>query len=161
MNGPGPSGRRPDTTADPSRSPGFGLVTSTTMLLIGAGRVAQRLFDEALAEHGLTLRHIGALGHLAHVPDLSYSDLGRRAGVTAQSMHATIATLIERGAITTADTGRGQRAHLRITGHGSDLLATAAAIARRLDTTWNLQDVDLTDLRQVLLADLRRPRPAP
>jgi DNA-binding MarR family transcriptional regulator len=136
--------------------PGAGLVTSATMLLIGAGRLAQRRLDAALAEHGLTLRHVGALGHLARSPDLSYSDLARRAGVTVQSMHATIATLIERGAITTADTGRGQRAQLRLTEHGTALLTTAAETARGLDAEWDLDADELGRLRAVLFADLRR-----
>jgi DNA-binding MarR family transcriptional regulator len=131
------------------------LIASTTMLLIGVGRVVQRRFDGALAEHGLTLRHIGALGHLAHSPDLSYSDLARRAGVTVQSMHATIAALVERGAISAADTGRGQRAQLRLTADGRALLATAAAIAHRLDATWDLGDLDLAPLRAVLFAGMR------
>ncbi|MDQ2707033.1 MAG: MarR family transcriptional regulator [Actinomycetota bacterium] len=38
------------------------------------------------------------LGHLAGEPGLSYSELGRRAGVTAQSMQATLRQLEERGA---------------------------------------------------------------
>jgi DNA-binding MarR family transcriptional regulator len=131
--------------------PGRSLVTSITMLLIGAGRIAQRRLDEALAEHGLTLRHVGALGHLARTPDLSYSDLARRAGVTVQSMHATIAALVDRGAIATADTGRGQRAQLRLTQHGHDLLATAAEIAHRLDESWQLDEGELMGLRAALL----------
>lgn len=143
--------------------PGAGLVTSTTMLLVGAGRVAQRRLDAALAEHGLTLRHLGALGHLAHTPELSYSDLARRAGVTVQSMHATIAGLVGRGAIATADTGRGQRAQLRLTAHGAALLATAASIAQGLDADWDLDEPARARLRAVLLADLRRAAgdPAP
>jgi DNA-binding MarR family transcriptional regulator len=136
-------------------APGPSLVTSTTMLLIGIGRVAQRRLDGALAEHGLTLRHVGALGHLAHGPGLSYSDLARRAGVTVQSMHATIAALVDRGAISAADTGRGQRAQLRLTEHGRALLATAASIAHELDASWDLGDVDLAPLRSVVLDALR------
>jgi DNA-binding MarR family transcriptional regulator len=135
------------TDADGGRS----LVTSITMLLIGAGRIAQRRLDEALVEHGLTLRHVGALGHLARSPDLSYSDLARRAGVTVQSMHATIAGLVDRGAIAPAATGRGQRAQLRLTEHGHALLTTAATIAHRLDTQWQFDDRELTRLRTALL----------
>ena len=143
--------------------PGAGLATSATMTLIGAGRIAQRRLDDALAEHGLTLRHLGAMGHLSRSPELSYSDLARRAGVTVQSMHATIAGLVERGAIATADTGRGQRAQLRLTEHGTALHATAAAVAQRLDADWELDGPELARLRALVLADLRRtargPRP--
>ncbi len=71
--------------ADKRRADGPGARTvteSTTMLLIAAGRLAQRRFEAALAEQNLTLRHIGAIGHLARNPELSYSDLARRARVT-------------------------------------------------------------------------------
>ena len=147
-------------TAGPS-GPGAGLVTSTTMLLVAAGRIAQRRIDAALAEHGLTLRHLGALGHLAHSPDLSYSDLARRAGVTVQSMHATIAALIERGAITTADPARGRRAQLRLTEHGTQLLTTAAGIAQRLDPEWGLDGPARDRLRTMVFAELRRAADRP
>ena len=147
-------------TAGPS-GPGAGLVTSTTMLLVAAGRIAQRRIDAALAEHGLTLRHLGALGHLAHSPDLSYSDLALRAGVTVQSMHATIAALIERGAIATADPARGRRAQLRLTEHGRQLLTTAAGIAQRLDPEWGLDGPARDRLRTMVLAELRRAADGP
>jgi DNA-binding MarR family transcriptional regulator len=45
----------------------------------------------------VTLRHLGALGHLARDPALSYSDLARRVAVTVQSMRSTIATLVDPG----------------------------------------------------------------
>ena len=148
------------TGAAPPGADRSSLVATTTMLLIGVGRVAQRRLDEALADHGLTLRHVGALGHLAHSPDLSYSDLARRAGVTVQSMHATIGALVDRGAISAADRGPGRRAQLRLTEHGRALLVTARDIAHELDASWDLGDLDLAPLRAIVFDAVRPPSAA-
>ena len=120
------------------------VTATTTMLLIAAGRVAQRRFEAALAEQKLTLRHIGAMGHLAHAPDISYSDLARRARVTPQSMHATVGQLVELGAVTTEV--RGRASYPRLTDHGRELLAFAAASAAACDDAFGIGD----ELRETL-----------
>ncbi len=106
---------------------------SLTFLLLGAGRSAQRRVDDALAPTGFTVRHLGALGHLSRQPDLSYSDLARRAGVTVQSMHATVRQLEERGAVRRGQQGQGRRAGLEVTTHGRRVLRTAMDTFDRLD----------------------------
>jgi DNA-binding MarR family transcriptional regulator len=136
---------------------GQSLVTSITMLLIGAGRVAQRRLEGALREHGLTLRHLGALGHLARNPELSYSDLARRVAVTVQSMHSTIAALVELGAIEVETAERGRPARLRLTARGHDLLRTAGAVAHDLDARLPLGELDGRALRAALLEVARPP----
>lgn len=108
-------------------------MNSITFLLVAAGRTAQRRLDEGLAEHGLSLRHIGALGHLVNRPDLSYSDLARRAGITSQSMHATVRRLEELDAVRREYPGHGHRARLEVTDHGRELLASAGRLAGRID----------------------------
>jgi DNA-binding MarR family transcriptional regulator len=107
--------------------------STTSFLLVAAGRRMQRDLEAGLAPLGLTLRHVGALGHLARRPDLSYSDLARRAGVTAQSMHATVRRLEALGAVQRRVEGQGRRAELEVTDHGRSLLREAAAVAARLD----------------------------
>ncbi len=151
-------------TGDPQPAPAQGpvpegqsLVTSTTMLLIGAGRAAQRRLEAALREHGLTLRHLGALGHLARDPALSYSDLARRVAVTVQSMHSTIATLVELGAIEVETAERGRPARLRLTQRGHELLRTAGTVAHELDAALPLRDLDARTLRGALLEMARPP----
>lgn len=109
------------------------LVTSTSFLLVAAGRSAQRRLDRVLGERGLALRHVGALGHLAHEPDVSYSDLARRAGITPQSMRATVRQLEELGAVRRTLPGHGHAARLEVTAHGHDLLAWAGEQAHALD----------------------------
>jgi DNA-binding MarR family transcriptional regulator len=119
-----------DTPLPPAMPP---LVGSTSFLLIAAGRTAQRRLDQALGQRGLALRHVGALGHLARQADLSYSDLARRAGITAQSMRATVRQLEELGAVRRTLPGHGHAARLEVTPHGHDLLAWAGEQARTVD----------------------------
>jgi DNA-binding MarR family transcriptional regulator len=109
------------------------LPLTTTFQLVAAGRVAQQRLERELEPHGLTLRHVGALGHLANRPELSYSDLARRAGVTAQSMHATVRQLEELGAVRRDLAGHGHRARLEVTAAGRELLTVAAKAAQRVD----------------------------
>ncbi|MDY7103766.1 MAG: MarR family winged helix-turn-helix transcriptional regulator [Actinomycetota bacterium] len=114
----------------PSAAP---LPTTLAFLLVAAGRTAQRRIDETLATRGLSLRHVGALGHLARRPDASYSDLARRAGVTPQSMRATVLRLEELGAVDRATAGQGHPVVLEVTDAGRELLDWAGTVVARLD----------------------------
>jgi DNA-binding MarR family transcriptional regulator len=127
---------------------------SLTLLLVTAGRVLSRRLEDELAALDLTLRHYGALGHLSHRPDLSYSDLARRAGITTQSMHATVRALEERGAVRRSLPGHGHAARLEITDHGRQLLAAVSRAAAGLDQQLlaHLTDEQRSGLRAGLLA---------
>lgn len=117
---PGPAG-------PPSR-----LLASPVMLLIALGRIAREELDDVLAGDGLSLRHLGALGHLRRTPRLSYSGLGRRAGVTAQSMQATVSHLERIGAVSRSDaTGRGRAADLTVTSAGVAALGVRKQLSPR------------------------------
>jgi DNA-binding MarR family transcriptional regulator len=90
---------------------------------MAVGRRVRVRVDSALAEHGLTYRHLSALGHLAGNADVSYAELARRGGVTTQSIQATLAQLQRRGAVVQRNTPkRGQRAQLGLTPMGTALL---------------------------------------
>lgn len=138
-----------------------GLAASTALLFIAAGRTVQRRIERELAAHKLTLRHVGALGHLAANPDLSYSDLGRRAGVTAQSMHATVNRLEELGAVRRHLAGHGHPARLEVTDLGHRLLTHAADAAATLDQELldGLPDQKREELARLLLAIAASGRP--
>ncbi len=126
---PGPRPARPDRPPGPPDVP-----ISPALLLVMLGRSARRDLDAALETHGLSLRHFSALGHLSRQPGLSYSELGRRAGVTAQSMLATLRQLEHLGAVERSTLpGRGRTAELHITPHGKDLLATGQAALHDID----------------------------
>ncbi|MCP3805445.1 MarR family transcriptional regulator [Allokutzneria sp. A3M-2-11 16] len=107
--------------------------SSTVMLLVVAGRELQRRVDAALGELGLTMRHLGALGHVARNPEVSYSDLARRAGITTQSMRATVLMLEDQGAVRRTLAGHGHPARLDLTDQGRELLAKAKAVISGLD----------------------------
>ncbi|TVT44565.1 winged helix-turn-helix transcriptional regulator [Amycolatopsis rhizosphaerae] len=126
---------------------------SLALALVGAGQAVRVRVEDRLAPLGLTLRHLGALGHLSRRPDLSYSDLARRAGITAQSMHATVRQLQELGAITKATTGKGQRARLEVTPRGHELLAAVAAELDAIDGELfqNIGEDAKTQLKRALL----------
>lgn len=109
------------------------MVGTTTFLLVGAGREAQQRLEARLAERGVTLRHLGALGHLRADAERSYSDLARRAGVTVPSMHATVRQLQDLGAVQRPEGGQGVRARLELTDEGRALLTWAAEQAEAVD----------------------------
>lgn len=129
------------------------MASSAVLLMVGVGRQLQRRVEEELAVLGLTLRHLGALGHLSHRPDLSYSDLARRAGITVQSMHATVRGLEDLGAVRRTLAGHGHPARLEVTERGRALLDGVRAAARRLDQELlaGLSEEQRAALRAVLL----------
>lgn len=115
----------PDAATDPRHVPPTPDIAFLTMAV---GRRVRAKVDAALDQHGLTYRHLSALGHLAGNPDLSYAELARRGGVTTQSMQATLAQLQQRGAVEQRNPAkRGLRAQLRLTPTGTDLLRLGAA----------------------------------
>lgn len=109
-------------SAEPPRQP-RPPTPSLTFLLMSLGRVLRKDVDTALQAAGLSLRHLSVLGHLHHQPGLSYSELGRRTEVTAQSMQATLAHLEQLGAVERRTApGRGRTAQLHVTDEGVGLM---------------------------------------
>jgi DNA-binding MarR family transcriptional regulator len=124
------------TTARTDKMPPSGAPPppSVAFLLISLGSSVREGVDTALRPLGLSLRHVSALGHLSHEPGLSYSELGRRAGVTPQSMQATLNQLQHLHAVERRTSiGRGRTAQLHITQVGTKLLAQGQAAIRRAD----------------------------
>lgn len=114
--GPPEPGRATPPAGAPAPSPAF--------LLLALGRQVRAEVEEALREQSLSLRHLSALGHLGSEPGLSYSELARRADVTAQAMQATLGQLEGRGAVEKrTPAGRGRTAQLHLTELGEQLLA--------------------------------------
>ncbi len=139
------------------------LSSSAVMQLILTGRALQARVDRELAGLGLTMRHLGALGHLSLRPELSYSDLARRAGVTTPSMHATVRALEELGAVRRAELGPGHPARLEVTAPGRKLLDRAKIIVGDLEQELlgDLGDEQRDTLSRVLLAAMAiKPDPA-
>ncbi|MDX3853634.1 MarR family winged helix-turn-helix transcriptional regulator [Streptomyces sp. AK02-01A] len=98
---------------------------STAFLLAALGRHVRDDVEQTLKTTGYTLRHLAAIGHLRREPGLSYSELGRRAGITAQSAQATVRQLEERGVVERrTEPGRGRAAELHVTEEGMRLLVS-------------------------------------
>lgn len=92
-------------------------------LLMNLGNRVRSDVESLLRQQGYSLRHLSALGHLAREPGLSYSELARRAGITVQSMQATLRQLEDRGSVERrTPTGRGRTADLHLTPAGNALL---------------------------------------
>ncbi len=101
---------------------------------MGLGRMVRDDVEAALRAQGISLRHLAALGHLSRQPGLSYSELGRRAGVTAQSMQSTLYQLEKRGAVERrTEPGRGRTAELHVTPKGSKLLRDGQGVIHDAD----------------------------
>lgn len=107
---------------------------SPALLLMMLGRQVREKTDAELRNQGLSLRHLSALGHLAHQPGLSYSELARRDGITAQSMQSTLLQLQEIGAVERLTApGRGRTADLQVTPSGRVLLDRGRAVLKAAD----------------------------
>lgn len=134
---------------------------SPTFLIMNLGRRLRDQVERELRTSGLSLRHLSALGHLAHEPGLSYSELARRAGVTAQSMQATLNQLEALGAVErTTEAGRGRTARLQVTEHGESLRATARTVIAETDEKLlaTVPDEDRSALTRALINAFAPPQ---
>lgn len=147
-----------DAPLDEPPSYPVGITPNLAMAVIMAGRAAREDVEARLRNHGTTMRHLSALGHLAATPGSSYSELARRAGITVQSMQSTVRQLEEQGAVQRmTEPGRGRTAGLRVTSAGRDLLQTGRGV---LDQAENTCGADLdTEERETLIRLLRRTHP--
>ena len=140
----------PPAAAD---GPGPPPPANAAFLLMALGRRVRTQVENRLRASGLTYRHLSALGHLAGQPDVSYSELARRAGVTAQSMQATVIHLEQLGAVErTTEPGRGRPSRLRVTDGGRSLLRAGSAVVADAEEDL-LAGLD-PDRRRRLTADL-------
>lgn len=127
---------------------------SAAFLLSGLGRIVREEIETSLRGLDLSLRHLSALGHLSRTPGLSYSELGRRAGVTAQSMQATLRQLESVGAVERITlAGRGRTAELHVTDEGRELLARGREAVGRVDDSLlgDLEPQEKEQLTRLLL----------
>ena len=142
----------------PSTSPTpDGESVSAAFLLSGLGRIVREQIERELRTLDLSLRHLSALGHLSRTPGMSYSELGRRAGITAQSMQATLRQLESVGAVERVTlAGRGRTAELHLTATGRGLLARGRDAVARVDESLlgDLPADDKDQLTRLLLRTL-------
>lgn len=107
---------------------------SAAFLLSVLGRQIRDRVDAALHSEGIAIRHVSALGHLSRSPGMSYSELGRRAAVTPQSVQATLNRLEEIGAVErVGGGGRGRSAQLFVTAEGRRLISMGMSAYAAVD----------------------------
>lgn len=118
---------------------------SPTIALLTVARAAEVEVAGALEPHGLTLRKYGILGHIAHTPGLSLSELARRSGITVQSVHTLINGLVDAGFVKSVVPSSGHAAQLSVTPAGAALLdrlgQAIAELDARLFTSDAMRDV--------------------
>jgi DNA-binding MarR family transcriptional regulator len=117
----------------PKELPGSRDGVPLTLLFVTFGRFLTEPLESVLSARRLTPRHLGALGHIARQRDVSFTELARRAGVTVQSIHATVTHLEGLGAVARSSIGRGRGAGLAVTDSGRDLLEWAFEEIAALD----------------------------
>ena len=123
-----------ENTSGPGAISRTGPPISAAFLVMALGRRVKDHVENRLSENGIALRHLSALGHLHRTPDVSYSELARRAGVTPQSMQDTLRLLENLGAVVrTTEPGRGRTAMLRVTDEGHRLRLLGQAVFDEAD----------------------------
>ena len=146
------SSRPPEGDAGPPASAAF--------LLMTVGRRIREQIEAGLKAEDMSLRQLSALGHLAPNPGLSYSELARRAGITPQSMQATLNALEARGAVErVTDAGRGRTAELHVTAEGDRLRRAARKVIAEVDEELRAQlgDGSTDELTTALLTLMPMP----
>ncbi|PJJ72932.1 DNA-binding MarR family transcriptional regulator [Diaminobutyricimonas aerilata] len=106
---------------------------NATIALLTVSRSVERALAEALEPRGLNVRKYGILGHIASAPGLSLSELARRSGITVQSTHTLIGSLVAAGWVRSEVSANGRPAALSVTDAGTDLLAAVTADLAELD----------------------------
>ncbi|WP_382309580.1 MarR family winged helix-turn-helix transcriptional regulator [Herbiconiux sp. UC225_62] len=95
---------------------------SPTIALLTLSRSVEAELVVLLKPYGLTVRKYGMLGHIRGTPGISYSELGRRSGITVQSVHTLIASLVEAGLVASAVDSSGLAARLTVAPRGDEVL---------------------------------------
>lgn len=106
---------------------------SPTIALLTLSRSAEAEVAALLKLHGLTVRKYGVLGHIKGSPGISYSELARRSGITVQSVHTLIGSLVEAGLVDSAVDATGLAARLTVAAPGDRLLRAVERELTALD----------------------------
>lgn len=106
---------------------------SPSIALLTFASVVERRFEPELRTRGLTRRKYGILGHIAASPNVSYSELARRSGITVQSAHALIQGLIADGLVGLDEPVAGAAARLTVSDRGRALIDELAAVVEGMD----------------------------
>jgi DNA-binding MarR family transcriptional regulator len=118
------AGRETGAVSSAERRPGPPS-TSPSVLLLALGRRVETELTAALAPLGLTTARLGLLGHVSAVPGASFSELARRSGISVQSAHAAVKSMVAAGLVRDATARAGAASRIEVTEEGARLLRSA------------------------------------
>jgi DNA-binding MarR family transcriptional regulator len=107
--------------------------TSPSVLLLTLGRRVEAELTAALAPLGLTTARLGLLGHISAVPGASFSELARMSGISVQSVHAAVKSLVVAGLVRDGTARAGAASRIEVTDEGARLLRAAMAAVAEAD----------------------------
>jgi DNA-binding MarR family transcriptional regulator len=122
--------------------------TSPSVVLLTVAHRIEVSLGAALAPLGLTVSRLGLLGHISGVPGASFSDLARMSGISVQSVHTAVKTLVAAGLVRDGTARAGAASTIELTPDGARLLRKAMAAVDAVDTRLFGPDADPA-LRQV------------
>ncbi len=117
-------------------------VTSPSIILLTLARGIETELNAALAPLDLTVARLGLLGHISGVPGISFSDLARMSGITVQSVHSSVKSLVAAGLVRDHTSRAGAASAIEITDEGARLLDAARQAVAAVDTAMFGPDAD-------------------
>ncbi|GAA2354785.1 MarR family winged helix-turn-helix transcriptional regulator [Nonomuraea africana] len=108
-------------------------VTSTSIVVLTLARRIEVELNAALAPLDLTVSRLGLLGHIAGVPGVSFSDLARMSGITVQTVHAAVKSLVGAGLVRDHTARAGSASTIELTPEGARLLEAATQAVSEVD----------------------------
>lgn len=117
-------------TTDNDRTPP---ATSASILVLTLARRVETELNTALAGLDLTVGRLGVLGHIAGVPGASFSELARMSGISVQSMHTAVKSLVAAGLVRDRTARAGAASTLELTPEGVRLLGAARRVVAEVD----------------------------
>ncbi len=108
-------------------------VLSASIVALSLARRVEGELNAALAGLDLTVRRLGLLGHIDQMPGVSFSELARMAGVSVQSVHATMKSLTAAGLVRDHTAKPGAASTIELTADGRRLLDEAQDVLAEVD----------------------------
>jgi DNA-binding MarR family transcriptional regulator len=149
------SRKAPEDAGASEASPTARFPQCTAMAMSQATRRVQRLYDAALAPHGISVGQFGLLSQIAFMPGLSLHDLAQRNVMDPSTVSRLIRPMIDRGWVRLEADARDRRVkRLRLTEEGMALQKAAMESRHRAEA--ELQAVIGADTAADIRATMRR-----
>ncbi|MRH88915.1 MarR family transcriptional regulator [Nocardia sp. SYP-A9097] len=108
-------------------------ITSAGIVLLTLARRVETELNAALTPLGLTVARFGLLAHISVIPGASFSDLARLSGISVQSVHTAVKTLVANGLVRDSTARAGTASTIELTDAGTRLLRKAEQVAVEVD----------------------------